>query len=65
MDVNFFRWPNFVSFAADGGEIWKPLANAMVYGLFISTSLTLVFVPCFYYSIESFRERLQGRKKRK
>ena len=62
MNIDLFRWPNPVSFSADGGAIWKPLANAMVYGLLVSTTLTLVFVPCLYYVVESIRESRDNKK---
>ena len=61
MDINFFRWPNVISFKSDAGLIWKPLAYSISYGLSISTLLTLFFVPCTYYLIERSKEKRQAK----
>ncbi len=65
MDVNFFRWPNIISFESDAGTIWYPLANAITYGLSVSTLLTLFFVPCLYFIFERSRGNRLGAFKRK
>jgi hydrophobic/amphiphilic exporter-1 (mainly G- bacteria), HAE1 family len=45
-----------------GSEIRQPMALPVIGGLIASTLLTLVVVPVVYLWIESFRERLKGRR---
>ncbi len=45
----------------EGAESWNPLGIAMIGGLFVSTAVTLVFVPVLYGIFEGRRER-QGVK---
>jgi multidrug efflux pump len=50
-----------------GGEssvFWGPLAWTMIYGLVVSTFLTLVVAPSMYYLNERFGERFMGRKQK-
>jgi hydrophobic/amphiphilic exporter-1 (mainly G- bacteria), HAE1 family len=41
-----------------GSETWSPMARAVIGGLTFSTALMLLVVPCLYYVINSFVERL-------
>ena len=41
-----------------GAETWSPMARAVIGGLFMSTFLMLFAVPCMYYVINSFVERI-------
>jgi len=41
-----------------GSETWSPMARAVIGGLTFSTALMLFVVPCLYYVINSFVERL-------
>jgi len=43
----------------EGSEIWSPLAVSVIGGLFVSTIITLVFVPTLY---SIFEERLRGKR---
>ncbi|MAE66589.1 MAG: hypothetical protein CMJ18_20150 [Phycisphaeraceae bacterium] len=38
-----------------GGALWAPMTNGMIFGLIVSTALTLVVIPCLYVL---FAERL-------
>ncbi len=41
-----------------GAETWSPMARAVIGGLLMSTLLMLFAVPCMYYLINSFVEKL-------
>ena len=43
----------------EGSEIWSPLAVSVIGGLFVSTIITLVFVPTLY---SIFEERFRGNR---
>jgi multidrug efflux pump len=45
-----------------GSETRKPMAIAVIGGLFISTLLSLLVVPCFYLLADRWRTRLIGRR---
>lgn len=38
-----------VPLALDGGVLWSPMAWTLIFGLAVSTLLTLVVIPVFYY----------------
>ncbi len=42
--------PNFY-LGGDNTAFWEPMASAIIFGLFISTILTLVFVPAMYQMV--------------
>jgi len=44
---------------AEGSETWVPLAVAVIGGLFVSTLITLIFVPTLY---SVFEEKLRGKR---
>jgi HAE1 family hydrophobic/amphiphilic exporter-1 len=46
----------------EGAAFWKPMAVAVIGGLMVSSSITLVFVPTLYFIIES---RMEKRKEAK
>jgi hydrophobic/amphiphilic exporter-1 (mainly G- bacteria), HAE1 family len=46
----------------EGSEGWSPMARTVIGGLTVSTALTLLVIPTFYTSLETFREK--RRKKR-
>ncbi len=49
-----FDWREFhFVIGAESAEFWRPLAVAIIFGLTISTFLTLVIVPTFYALLES------------
>jgi len=41
-----------------GAETWSPMARSVIGGLFMSTLLMLFAVPCMYYVINSFVEKI-------
>ncbi len=41
-----------------GAETWSPMARSVIGGLFMSTLLMLFAVPCMYYVINSFVEKV-------
>jgi multidrug efflux pump len=50
--------PNFFI----GGEssiFWGPLAWTIIFGLLVTTFLTLIIVPCMYYLVEKLKERFK------
>jgi multidrug efflux pump len=54
--------PNFFI----GGEssiFWGPLAWTIIFGLLVTTFLTLVIVPCMYYNVELFKKWLNRNKR--
>ena len=59
MDFDFFRDTIFV-FGAESASFWKSMALAIMYGLGVTTFLTLFMVPTLYSLIEGGRERIQG-----
>ncbi len=42
----------------EGGEFYRPMAVAIIGGVITSTVLTLLVIPCFYDSIEIWRDKL-------
>ncbi len=46
-------------------QFWKPMCWAIIWGLLIATTLTLVIIPVSYYVAEGWRERYYARKERK
>lgn len=61
MDINFYRFPNIVVFGSEGGAMWVPMAHAVMYGLAVSTVLTLVVVPVLYSLIHSLKNFFRNR----
>ena len=41
----------------EGSELWSPLGRAVIGGLFVSTFLTLIFIPVMYVTFERRRMR--------
>lgn len=59
MDINFFRWP-IVVFGAESSTMWKPMSYAIIYGLAVSTILTLIVVPVLYSLTDAIYLRIRG-----
>ncbi|MBF0236418.1 MAG: efflux RND transporter permease subunit [SAR324 cluster bacterium] len=57
MDLNFYRWPIAV-FGAESSTFWKPMANAIIYGLSVATFLTLFVVPVLYSTLDGLKNWL-------
>ncbi|MBN2666889.1 MAG: efflux RND transporter permease subunit [Bacteroidales bacterium] len=47
----------------DSASLRSPMALAVIGGLFSSTLLTLIVIPCVYWVIDSFGDLLTGRRK--
>ena len=43
----------------DGAEVQRPLATVVIGGLISATALTLVVLPCLYYTIENFNVKMK------
>lgn len=55
ININFYTLfkdlePN-IYIGGDNVIFWGPLANTVIYGLFIATFLTLIVVPCLYFLV--------------
>jgi multidrug efflux pump subunit AcrB len=46
----------------ESGGFWKNMAIAVIGGLLVSASVSLVFVPCVYYVLET---RMEARRRAK
>jgi multidrug efflux pump subunit AcrB len=56
LDISFQR-EQMVVIGAAGAVFWQSMAYAIMYGLGVSTFLTLVIVPVLYSLTEGFKER--------
>ena len=48
---------SLISLAATGGDLWAPMANAIIFGMLLSSVLTLIVIPCAYLIIFESKER--------
>ncbi len=48
---------SLIPLAVSGGDLWAPMANAIIFGMLISSILTLLVIPCCYVLIEGQRVR--------
>ncbi len=56
-----FDWRNFhFVIGAESSDFWRPLAVAIIFGLTVSTFLTLIIIPTVYSWIEDVSEKLKG-----
>ncbi len=56
-----FDWREFhFVIGAESASFWRPLAVAIIFGLTISTFLTLVVVPTAYSLLEEWHEKIKG-----
>lgn len=46
----------------EGAELWSPLGRSVIGGLFVSTFLTLIFIPVLYTSFEKSAEKRRARR---
>ncbi|MEN9608641.1 MAG: hypothetical protein RLZZ06_572 [Actinomycetota bacterium] len=60
----FALTPMAIGITGSGGFISQPLAIVVIGGLFSSTLLTLIIVPCLYWLIEGGKERKALKPKR-
>ena len=55
-----FDWRNFhFIIGAESSDFWRPLAVAIIFGLSISTFLTLVIVPTVYSLLDEWTEKIR------
>jgi multidrug efflux pump subunit AcrB len=59
LNIDFVNM-NFSFDGSDNTQWWKPMAIAVVYGLTVSTILTLVFVPVMYLTITDNVDKFKG-----
>ena len=64
MDIDFSR-DSIILFGAASASFWKSMALAIMYGLGVTTLLTLFLLPALYSLVEGGKERLRGLFKRK
>jgi multidrug efflux pump subunit AcrB len=56
-----FNWSEFhFVTGSESAGFWRPLAVAIIFGLTISTFLTLVIVPTAYSLIDEYTEKTKG-----
>lgn len=48
---------SLISLAATGGDLWAPMANAIIFGMLLSSVLTLAVIPCAYLILLNRKER--------
>ncbi len=54
--LEFHEWPPRIIAGAESSQWWAPMAVAVIFGLGVSTVLTLVLVPMMYSLVESLVE---------
>lgn len=54
---------SLISLAATGGDLWAPMANSIIFGMLLSSVLTLIVIPCAYLILFQRRERMERRIK--
>ena len=59
MDIDFSR-DSIILFGAASASFWKSMALAIMYGLGVTTLLTLFLLPALYSLVEGGKERLRG-----
>ena len=64
MDIDFSR-DSIILFGAASASFWKSMALAVMYGLGVTTFLTLFLLPVLYSLVEGGKERLRGLFSRK
>ena len=64
MDIDFSR-DSIILFGAASASFWKSMALAVMYGLGVTTFLTLFLLPALYSLVEGGKERLRGLFSRK
>ncbi|MBU2514417.1 efflux RND transporter permease subunit [bacterium] len=59
LDVDFSRTP-IILFGSESGQMWLPMAQTVIYGLAMTTILTLIVVPVLYSLMESGRDKFRN-----
>lgn len=50
---------SLIPLARSGGELWAPMANAINFGMLVSSVSTLFVIPCAYFMIEKRRMKMK------
>lgn len=48
---------SLVPLVATGGPLWAPMASAILYGMLISSLLTMLVIPCTYYILYGHKKK--------
>lgn len=48
---------SLIPLAISGGDLWAPMANSIIFGMLISSILTLLVIPCCYLLIDGQRAK--------
>ena len=59
--LEIHEWPPRLIAGAESSAWWAPMAVAVIFGLTVSTVLTLVLVPVMYSLFDSVSEKIRGR----
>ncbi|MCE1165151.1 MAG: efflux RND transporter permease subunit [Bacteroidetes bacterium] len=61
-----FDWRTFSwVIGGENSAFWRPMGVAIIFGLMVSTFLTLVIIPTIYASTDDLFKKIFGRKKKK
>jgi len=60
--VEFHEWPPRLIAGAESSQWWAPMAVAVIFGLAVSTLLTLVLVPVMYSLVAALVDGLRSRR---
>jgi Cu/Ag efflux pump CusA len=52
--IDFHTFPPTFTSGTESSQYWRLMAIVVIYGLSVSTLLTLVLVPCLYFQIENW-----------
>jgi len=67
MNINFgsllAHWDPEFYIGGESSVFWGPLAWTIIFGLVVSTFLTLIIAPAMYYLVERFRDKYMGGRK--
>jgi multidrug efflux pump len=59
-----FDWLSFSwIIGSENAAFWRPMGAAIIFGLAVSTFLTLVIVPTMFSAVEDLRHRILGKRK--
>lgn len=61
--IDFHSFPPTFTSGAESSQYWRIMALVVIYGLGVSTLLTLVLVPCLNFQIETSWEKFKKRFK--
>ncbi|MGE4283661.1 MAG: efflux RND transporter permease subunit [Clostridia bacterium] len=50
---------SLIPLARSGGALWAPMATSIIFGMLISSILTLFVIPCAYFVIEAKKDKIR------